>query len=59
MSGRGQGQPLVVLDRIDRYIARVFWSSYGVSFLFFFGFRRQKSGDPGINVHGGGNQEED
>lgn len=26
-----------MMDRVDRYIGRVFWSSYGVTFLFFYG----------------------
>lgn len=27
----------MIFDRVDRYISRVFWSSYGVAFFFFFG----------------------
>jgi len=26
------------LDAVDRYVSRIFWSSYAVSFVFFFGF---------------------
>lgn len=29
--------PASVFDRVDRYIARIFWSSYLVTFVFFFG----------------------